>query len=75
MHLVDHQELDPPTMLCPFTRTADGRQRTCMGETCALWYRSTDGDYSGCSVYVAAFYARDTAYYASHAGSGYYRRE
>lgn len=75
MHLVDHQELDPPTMLCPLRNTPEGRPATCMGEACALWYRSTDEDYSGCSAYVAAFYARDIAYHVSHAGNGYYRRE
>ena len=63
MFLVDHQELDEPAMVCPFARMA-GAAPQCMGEQCALWYRSTDGDHSGCSIFIGASYACSTSYYA-----------
>lgn len=74
MHLVSHQELEPPMMVCPFRSMPDGTPALCMGEPCALWYRASDEDYSGCSAYITAFYARDAAYHVSRSHS-YYRRE
>lgn len=62
MHYGDHIELDPPQMLCPFVRTESGEPDTCMGESCALWYRSTPHSYSGCSLFVTAFYACGVSY-------------
>lgn len=61
MFLTDHNELEPPTMICPLLSTRDGRT-PCMGETCALWYQSADEGYSGCSIFVGAFYACNTSY-------------
>ena len=62
MYLVDHQELDPPRMLCPFRTTGGGEPAKCMGESCALWYADTNPDYSGCAPFVGAFYACNTSY-------------
>ena len=73
MHLIDHNELNPPIMLCPFRSKPDGTPVTCMGEACALWYQPADPDYSGCSAYITAFYARDIAYHTHN--RGYHRRE
>lgn len=75
MFLVDHQRLDPPAMLCPFARAGDGDTPTCMGEACALWYQSTDGDYSGCAPFVGAFNSVGTSYHARQLANFYYRRE
>lgn len=66
MHLVDHQELEPPAMLCPFRTKGDGNQASCMGAECALWYRSKDHERSGCSVFIAAFYSRNVSYYTRY---------
>lgn len=75
MFLVDHQELDEPAMVCPFARAA-GADPQCMGKQCALWYRSTDGDHSGCSIYVTASYSSGISYHVRQmAESRGYRRE
>lgn len=71
VHLIDHDNLTPPTMACPFRSNPDGTTAPCMGEPCALWYRSTDPDYCGCSLFVAAFYACNVSYNTR----SYYRRE
>jgi len=60
--LVDHQDLERPAMLCPFRGDGDGSPATCLGEPCALWYRSSDADYSGCAPFVTAFYSCSTSY-------------
>ena len=75
MHLVDHQELTPPRMACPFRSTPDGRPAECMHERCALWYEATDHDYSGCSAFISAFYARGISYHVSRGHHPYHRRE
>ena len=59
MFIADHQELNPPRMLCPFR---GGESHGCMGEQCALWYRANDEDYDACSVFIAAFYACSTSF-------------
>lgn len=62
MFSVDHQELEPPMMLCPFRQTSDGRPCVCMGEPCALWFPSSNEDYEGCAPFVTAFYACSMSY-------------
>jgi len=75
MHIASHMELDEPQMLCPFRTAPDGAADACMGEPCALWYRATDRDYSGCSAFVAAFYACNTSYNTRTDRYQYHRRE
>ena len=72
MHTVDHKELDPPMMLCPMLPPdRDGRPRQCTGEQCAMWYRASDPNYSGCSTFITAFYSRSISYHAAQDGRSY----
>lgn len=72
MFLVDHQDLDRPAMLCPFRSDADGSSATCIGESCALWYRASDEDHSGCAPFVTASYSCSISYYTRYP---YHKRE
>lgn len=61
MFLVDHQDLEQPAMLCPFRNAAP-----CIGESCALWCRESNDDYSGCSVFITTSYAKQCSYYTRY---------
>lgn len=69
MHIADHKKLENQSMICPmlpFDR--DGRPRQCIGERCALWYKASNHDYSGCSVFITAFYTSSVSYHVSNGG-------